>query len=34
MGDVFYNSVGPRADVAIRSYLQRTEMERGDARDE
>lgn len=34
MGDVFYNSVGPRADVAIRSYLQRTSIERGDASDE
>jgi hypothetical protein len=34
MGDVFYNSVGPRADVAIRSYLQHTSTERGDDSDE
>jgi hypothetical protein len=25
MGDVFYNSVGPRADAAIESFLYRTE---------
>lgn len=34
MGDVFYNSVDPRADVAIRSYLQRTSAQRGDGTDE
>lgn len=27
MGDVFYNSVGPRADAAIDSYLFRTRSE-------
>jgi hypothetical protein len=27
MGDVFYNSVGPRADAAIDSYLRRIEGE-------
>jgi hypothetical protein len=27
MGDVFYNSVGPRADVAIESYLFRIRSE-------
>lgn len=27
MGDVFYNSVGPRADVAIDSYMFRTRTE-------
>jgi hypothetical protein len=27
MGDVFYNSVGPRADAAIESYLYRTRGE-------
>jgi hypothetical protein len=32
MGDVFYNSVGPRA--AIRRYLQRTSTEREDDSDE
>jgi len=34
MGDVFYNSVGPRADAAIRGYLYMTSIENGDERDE
>lgn len=34
IGEVFYNSVGPRADTAIHSYLQRTSIERGDDGDE
>ncbi|MDH3052278.1 hypothetical protein QEN42_20820 [Gordonia alkanivorans] len=30
MGDVFYDSVGPRADVAIEAWKRQTETERGE----
>lgn len=30
MGDVFYESVGPRADAAIEAWEQQTETERGE----
>ncbi|MGC4932199.1 hypothetical protein ACLQ3C_00735 [Gordonia sp. DT30] len=30
MGDVFYDSVGPRADAAIEAWKKQTESERGD----
>jgi hypothetical protein len=30
MGDVFYESVGPRADAAVQAWLMQTKDERGD----
>ena len=30
MGDVFYDSIGPRADVAIEAWKRQTETERGE----
>ena len=30
MGDVFYDSVGPRADVAIEAWKKQTEADRGE----
>ncbi|MBT0568652.1 hypothetical protein KIK15_17940 [Williamsia sp. CHRR-6] len=30
MGDVFYDSVGPRADAAVEAWLMQTKDERGE----